>query len=135
MIDEGKVIAEGTADELKTRVGGEVLDLRVADRARVADAAGAVIGLGPGGAQVDNEAGQITVPVGGDGPAILTEAVRRLDAVGVALADLALRRPTLDDVFLALAGHAAEEASEDGEESKPVGGRRGRRRERARSES
>lgn len=135
VIDEGKVIAEGTADELKTRVGGEVLDLRVADRARVADAAGAVIGLGPGGAQVDNEAGQITVPVGGDGPAILTEAVRRLDAVGVALADLALRRPTLDDVFLALAGHAAEEASEDGEESKPVGGRRGRRRERARSES
>jgi ABC-2 type transport system ATP-binding protein len=65
------------------------------------------------------------VPVGDQGPAILTEAVRRLDRAGVALADIALRRPTLDDVFMALTGHAAEEAEQPKENGKR--GRRGRR--------
>ena len=114
MIDGGRVIAEGTSDELKTRVGGEVLALRVADRSRAPDAAGAVLGLGPGGGNVDNNTGEINVPVGTEGTAILTEAVRRLDDQGIQLADVGLRRPTLDDVFLALTGHAAEEA--DGEQ-------------------
>jgi ABC-2 type transport system ATP-binding protein len=114
VIDLGKVIAEGTSDELKVRVGGEVLDLRVRDRTRVASAAGAVLGLGPGGGQVDNDSGEIVIPAGNDGPAILTEAVRRLDAEGVVLSDIALRRPTLDDVFLRLTGHAAEEGQPDG---------------------
>jgi ABC-2 type transport system ATP-binding protein len=114
VIDLGKVIAEGTSDELKARVGGEVLALRVADRERAAEAAGEVLGLGPGGGNVDNNTGEITIPVGSDGTAILTEAVRRLDAQGIRLADIGLRRPTLDDVFLALTGHAAEGGSEDG---------------------
>lgn len=127
VIDEGRVIAQGTADELKTRVGGEVLSLRVSDRAKVPEAAGAVLGLGPGGGKVDNNTGEITLPVGSDGPAILTEAVRRLDAAGVRLSDIALRRPTLDDVFLALTGHAAQEMpGEDG--AGEEGGRRRRRR-------
>ncbi|MGQ0668658.1 MAG: ATP-binding cassette domain-containing protein [Actinomycetota bacterium] len=108
VIDVGKVIAEGTPDQLKARVGGEVLELRFTDRSQVAEAAGAVLGLGPGGGQVDNEAAQITIPVGEHGPQILTEAVRRLDASGVQPSDLALRKPTLDDVFLALTGRAAE---------------------------
>jgi len=130
VIDGGRVIAEGTSDQLKTRVGGEVLALRVADRSRAPDAAGAVLGLGPGGGNVDNNTGEINVPVGADGTAILTEAVRRLDDHGIQLADVGLRRPTLDDVFLALTGHAAEEAgveqpSEDGGRSK----RRDRKRE------
>ena len=130
VIDGGRVIAEGTSDELKSRVGGEVLALRVADRSRAPDAAGAVLGLGPGGGNVDNNTGEINVPVGTDGTAILTEAVRRLDTEGIKLADVGLRRPTLDDVFLALTGHAAEEAdgekpSEDGSRSK----RRDRKRE------
>ena len=125
VIDVGKVIAEGTSDELKTRVGGEVLAIRVADRSRVGEAAGAVLGLGPGGGAVDNNIGEVTVPVGDQGPAILTEAVRRLDAAGIALADIALRRPTLDDVFMALTGHAAEEAEQPKENGKR--GRRGRR--------
>jgi ABC-2 type transport system ATP-binding protein len=114
VIDLGKVIAEGTSDELKARVGGEVLALRVADRDRAPDAAGAVLGLGPGGGNVDNDTGEINVPVGTDGTAILTEAVRRLDTEGIRLADVGLRRPTLDDVFLGLTGHAAE-GGEDGD--------------------
>jgi ABC-2 type transport system ATP-binding protein len=131
VIDGGRLIAEGTSDQLKTRVGGEVLALRVADRSRAPDAAGAVLGLGPGGGNVDNNTGEINVPVGTDGTAILTEAVRRLDDHGIQLADVGLRRPTLDDVFLALTGHAAEEA--DGEQPSEDGGRskrRDRKRER-----
>jgi ABC-2 type transport system ATP-binding protein len=128
VIDHGRVIAEGTADELKTRVGGEVLALRVSDRSEVPAAAGAVLGLGPGGGKVDNNTGELTIPVGVDGPAILTEAIRRLDDEGVRLADVALRRPTLDDVFLSLTGRAAEEVpEEDGD-----GGDRSRRRRKAR---
>jgi len=111
-----------------------VLALRVADRDRAPDAAGAVLGLGPGGGNVDNNTGEINVPVGTDGTTILTEAVRRLDAEGILLADVGLRRPTLDDVFLGLTGHAAEgggdrdadgQATGDGDRSK-----RKRKRER-----
>jgi len=132
VIDGGRVIAEGTSDQLKARVGGEVLALRVADRGRAPDAAGAVLGLGPGGGNVDNSTGEINVPVGTEGTAILTEAVRRLDDQGIQLADVGLRRPTLDDVFLALTGHAAEEA--DGEQPSEDGRskRRDRKRERER---
>ena len=125
VIDGGRVIAQGTPDELKTRVGGEVLALRVQDRALVATAAGAVLGLGPGGGQTDSVTGEITIPVGADGTGILTEAVRRLDAERIVLADIALRRPTLDDVFLSLTGHAAEEL---GGEVEPDGARSRRKR-------
>jgi ABC-2 type transport system ATP-binding protein len=127
VIDYGKVIAEGTPDELKQRVGGEVLEVTVAERDRIGDAAGNILGLGPGGGQVDKESGRITIPVGDDGPAILTEAVRRLDTAHIRLSDIALRRPTLDDVFLALTGHAAEEAAQNGEAEPAKKGRRGRR--------
>ena len=131
VIDLGQVIAEGTSDELKGRVGGEVLALRVADRDRAAEAAGTVLGLGPGGGNVDNNTGEINVPVGSDGTAILTEAVRRLDAEGIKLADVALRRPTLDDVFLALTGHAAEQAEGDEPAAEEDRGKK-RKRERKR---
>lgn len=123
VVDVGRVIARGTPDELKARVGGEVLALRVSDRSQVPAAAGAVLGLGPGGGKVDNNTGEITIPVGPEGPRLLTEAVRRLDAEGIEIADIGLRRPTLDDVFLALTGHAAEEAP-----SAPPGARRRARR-------
>jgi len=139
VIDLGRVIAEGTSDELKSRVGGEVLALRVAERERAPDAAGAVLGLGPGGGNVDSNTGEINVPVGTDGTAILTEAVRRLDAEGIRLADVGLRRPTLDDVFLGLTGHAAEggeggdtdgEATGDGDRKSKRKRKRERERER-----
>jgi ABC-2 type transport system ATP-binding protein len=130
VIDNGSVIAEGTADELKLRVGGEVLGVRVADRSQVGDAAGAILGLGPGGGNVDNNTGEITLPVGSNGPLILTEAVRRLDEEKIELADIALRKPSLDDVFMSLTGHAAEqpESSDDAEESQDGGGRKNKRR-------
>ena len=131
VIDGGHVIAEGTSDELKDRVGGEVLEIRVANRERVGAAAGVVLGLGPGGGKADNNSGEITVPVGGEGTSILTEAVRRLDAEEIKLADIALRRPSLDDVFLSLTGHAAEggERAESGEGAQ----RRGRRKQKERT--
>ena len=128
VIDGGRVIARGTADELKARVGGEVLALRVSDRSRVPAAAGAVLGLGPGGGKVDNNTGELTIPVGTDGPRVLTEAIRRLDAEGIELADISLRRPTLDDVFLSLTGHAAEEVSAGDGEGDGDRVRRSRRR-------
>jgi ABC-2 type transport system ATP-binding protein len=126
VIDNGHVIAVGTADELKLRIGGEVLAMRVAERSQVASAAGAVLGLGPGGGKVDNNTGEITLPVGEEGTAILTEAIRRLDAEQIRLADIGLRRPSLDDVFLSLTGHTAEQAEERDGESRD-GGKRKRR--------
>src|SRR4029450_9864712 len=130
VIDGGRVIAEGTSDQLKARVGGEVLALRVADRSRAPDEAGAVLGLGPGGGNVDNNTGEINVPVGTDGTAILTEAVRRLDDHGIQLADAGLRPPTARRGLCARPRHAAEEAggdqpSADGDKPK----RRDRKRE------
>jgi ABC-2 type transport system ATP-binding protein len=125
VIDGGRVIAEGTTDELKSRVGGDLLALRVTDRARTADAAAAIADLGSGAPQVVAEAGEVSLPVA-KGASLLAEAVRRLDAAGLEISDLALRRPTLDDVFLALTGHLAEaDSDEDGPEPPPRG--RGRR--------
>jgi ABC-2 type transport system ATP-binding protein len=123
VIDGGKVIAEGTANELKSRVGGEVLAVRVSDRTKVAEAAGAVLGLGPGGGKVDNNTGELTVPVGTDGTAVLTEAVRRLDTEGIQIADIALRRPrsTMSSSRL---GHAAEAVEDERGSADDVGARR-----------
>jgi ABC-2 type transport system ATP-binding protein len=109
VIDRGQVIAAGTAEELKSRVGGDVVEFTVPDRSRVADASNAVTDLAEGEPTVDPASGSVAIRVGSRGSEALVETVRRLDAVGVASAGLALRRPSLDDVFLALTGHAAEE--------------------------
>jgi ABC-2 type transport system ATP-binding protein len=131
VIDGGRVIAEGTSDELKSRVGGDLLALRVADRSRVAEAAAAIADLGSGAPQVVAESGEVSLPVP-EGASVLAEVVRRLDAAGLEISDLALGRPSLDDVFLALTGHLAEAAGEDGEETEPPRGR-GRRPARSRA--
>jgi ABC-2 type transport system ATP-binding protein len=128
VIDAGRVIAEGTADELKLRIGGEVLAVRVTDRSMVGVAAGAVLGLAAGAGKVDNNTGELTLPVGSNGPAILTEAVRRLDEEKIELADIALRRPSLDDVFMSLTGHTAEESAATNDEDQDGGRRRRTRR-------
>jgi ABC-2 type transport system ATP-binding protein len=103
VIDHGKVIAEGTSDELKDRVGGERLEVRLHDPS---DEAKALEALGNG---AHGEFPVVIVPGGGN----VAQAVRTLDDAGVGIDDVALRRPTLDDVFLALTGHAAEEESDD----------------------
>jgi ABC-2 type transport system ATP-binding protein len=128
VIDKGHVIAEGVPEELKLRVGGELLAIRVADRTEVGPAAGALLSLGPGGGNADNNTGEITLPVGDAGTEILTEAVRRLDAEKIKLADIGLRRPSLDDVFLSLTGHAAEASDQDDGDKAAGDGRRKRRR-------
>ena len=112
VVDVGEVIAEGTSDELKSRVGGDVLEFRVPDRSQLDAAAGAARQAGSGEPKVDDHTGRVTVPVGGDGSAALMTLIRALDAASVGVSDLAMHRPTLDDVFLALTGHAAEDAAE-----------------------
>jgi ABC-2 type transport system ATP-binding protein len=108
VIDHGKSIAEGTADELKAQVGGERVEIVVATPADVATARTVLEQLAEGGVvEVDDHTRRITAPVTG-GAAVLTEALRRLDAADVGLHDVALRRPTLDDVFLTLTGHRTE---------------------------
>jgi len=129
VIDLGTVIAQGTSDELKDQIGGEVLELRVADPAHVGQAATVLAGVG-GTPVIDEAAGSFRIPVGVQGASLLSEVVRRLDDAGVKLADLALHRPTLDDVFLSLTGHTAEE--EGGGE---VATGRGRKRKRKQKEA
>jgi ABC-2 type transport system ATP-binding protein len=128
VIDHGLVIAAGTAEELKGRVGGDVLEFTVPDRGRIADAVAAIARVGEGEPHADAETGMINVGVGGRGSEALIDAVRSLDSAGVVTRGLTLRRPSLDDVFLALTGHAAEEGQ-------PGGRRRGRRRPGGRAEA
>ena len=128
VIDLGLVIAEGTSDELKDRIGGEVLELLVEERGETRRAADALVGVasGTGEMTVDEDNGQIRIPAGEEGPVVLLEATRRLDEAKVPLAGVALHRPTLDDVFMALTGHAAEDGA--AQEEAPAKPRRGRRR-------
>ncbi|HEU5002450.1 MAG TPA: ATP-binding cassette domain-containing protein [Actinomycetota bacterium] len=129
VIDGGRVIAEGTADELKSRVGGEVVEVLIADPGSLPTAVEHLSGLGVGAAQVDELTHRISIPAGQEGPALLAETVRRLDGAGVTFTDLAMRRPTLDDVFMALTGHAAEANGEaNGQANGQAKGRRGRGR-------
>jgi ABC-2 type transport system ATP-binding protein len=124
VIDKGLVIAEGTADQLKARIGGEVLEFRVVERERAGDAETLLDGRARDGIHVNHDDGHVSVPVGADGSTALIDTVRRFDSAGIEIADLALRRPTLDDVFLILTGHTAEEVAEPAE---PHRGRRDRR--------
>jgi len=112
VVDHGKVIAQGTSDELKTQVGGERLELTVKDPLQLEAATAVVAELGSGRVEVDRQTHSLTAPVTG-GAAVLTEALRRLDQGNIGLHDVGLRRPTLDDVSLTLTGHAAEETKEE----------------------
>jgi ABC-2 type transport system ATP-binding protein len=108
VIDHGRVIAEGTPDELKSRIGGDRIDVVVRDAGALPAAAGVVGRVCGADPEVDRDARRISAPVG-DRVATLTEVVRALDDAGLAAEDIALRRPTLDEVFLRLTGHRAGE--------------------------
>ena len=108
VIDHGKVIAQGTADELKLQVGGERLDLTVTDETTLERAGALLEPLGVGKPTLEPGRRSLLMPVTG-GARTLTEALRLLDDSGIALDDVGLRRPTLDDVFLTLTGRPAED--------------------------
>ena len=109
VIDHGTVIAEGSADQLKAQVGGERLEITVADPTQLKAARDLLEPLGVGKASLDEHRRSLLMPVSG-GAVVLTDALRTLDAAGIVLDDVGLRRPTLDDVFLSLTGHAADQA-------------------------
>ncbi len=110
LIDRGRAVARGTADELKRQVGGERLEIRISDGTRLDAAQRVLEALGEGPSHVDAEARQLSVAVAShDG--VLTRAIRELDTAGVHVDDIGFRRPTLDEVFLALTGHPAEESA------------------------
>jgi len=109
VIDHGKVIAEGTADQLKSQVGGERLEITVADGSQLVAARELLEPIGVGKAVLEDHRRSLLMPVSG-GAAVLTDALRRLDAAQIVLDDVGLRRPTLDDVFLSLTGHVTEQA-------------------------
>lgn len=118
VIDKGRVIATGTADQLKARIGGGRLELQVREGDDPRQLAGKLAGLGSGPPMVDIAERRVVLPVDA-GPTILAELAARLAASGLRIADLALRRPTLDDVFLALTGHAGSGTTnpeEDGDD-------------------
>jgi ABC-2 type transport system ATP-binding protein len=111
VIDHGAVIAEGTADELKHQVAVERLEVVLGPKADPAAALEALAPMGDGHAP-DVRDRVVTVPIGQRTGAIV-EAVRRLDSAGADVVDVTVRRPTLNDVFLTLTGHEAEEAARD----------------------
>jgi ABC-2 type transport system ATP-binding protein len=108
VVDHGKIIAQGTADELKDRIGGDVVEFVVPDAAERSTALEAVSQLTDNEPTLDDD-GTISLRVGHRGSEILIEVVRQLDVASIRSHGMSVRRPSLDDVFLALTGHAAEE--------------------------
>ena len=113
MIDHGKAIARGSADQLKSQIGGERVELVIESHSDLSGARETLTPFAVGEVIVDEQNRTLTAPVTG-GSGVLVEVLRRLDSRAVKVLDVALRRPTLDDVFLALTGHtaAAEGAAE-----------------------
>ncbi|HET9556274.1 MAG TPA: ATP-binding cassette domain-containing protein [Actinomycetota bacterium] len=111
VIDHGRVIAEGSPDQLKSKLGGDRIDV-VVQRADQLAATAAILGRAAGsGAEADPDTRRVSVPVR-DRVAALTDAAWALRDAGVAVEDIALRRPTLDEVFLHLTGQHTEPADE-----------------------
>jgi ABC-2 type transport system ATP-binding protein len=106
VVDKGQVVANGTADQLKNELGGDMIELRVRHASDVDDAAAALAMLASDGVSIDRSRGRITLPAP-DGPATLATALARLQDAHVGLDDIGIRRPSLDEVFLALTGHVA----------------------------
>jgi ABC-2 type transport system ATP-binding protein len=115
VIDRGHKIAHGTADELKAQVGGERVETVLASSADMAPAQAILAHFCAGDEiQADEQTRKLTVAVTG-GVDVLRQILQRLADANIHVADIGLRRPTLDDVFLSLTGHVAEEVAENGE--------------------
>lgn len=123
VLDHGNVIAKGTSNELKSQVGGDRIEIVVESAGDVANAAALIQEFGSAPAITEDLTKTILLPVAGGSTAIVN-IVRKLDENKISIADIALRRPTLDDVFLSLTGHVTENTEEV---SKPAKGRRGRK--------
>ncbi len=125
VVDHGRVIAEGSAAELKARLGGTVVEVVLSDDDAAASAAQALTGAGDASPMRDGAVVRLPTSAG---PATLTEVVRRLDAAEIEATGLQLRQPSLDDVFLSLTGHAAEQEEEN---KRPAKWRPGRPKEKS----
>ncbi|MFD0262560.1 ATP-binding cassette domain-containing protein [Kitasatospora indigofera] len=119
VVDHGKVIARGTADQLKAQIGGERVEVVVHRRDQVSEALAALAPYAKGDPAVEKNTRRITVPVSG-GAKVLADVIRELDTRSIEIDDIGLRRPTLDDVFLSLTGHAT--TAEDAENGGGAGG-------------
>jgi len=132
VIDHGSVIAEGTATDLKARLGATVIEVGFRDDADAMSAAGLLAAVG--GVDRDGKLVHVSVP-SGNGAGSMFDTVRTLDDAHLEPATLVMREPTLDDVFLSLTGHAAAEADGDGGGDGDGGAVKGRRSRRARSQA
>jgi ABC-2 type transport system ATP-binding protein len=133
VIDHGKAIAHGTSDELKRDVGGERIHVTVCSPDDVLCARQVLGRFAIGDVQVDEHGRTLLAPITGGAP-VLTQALRELDAEKVAINDVGLRRPTLDEVFLSLTGHTAEQSEEEAAEDETDASERREREEREEEE-
>jgi ABC-2 type transport system ATP-binding protein len=118
VLDHGSLIAEGTSDELKRKVGGEWIEVTLEDRSQISGAIDALTDIASGKPSCDDGV-VVRLPIESrDGR--IAEAVRRLDGAGISVEDLAVRQPTLDDVFISLTGHAAEHENGDGTQEREL---------------
>lgn len=119
VIDHGRAIAQGTADQLKDQIGGERVELVIESAANLGRAMETVNSFSTGEVVVDEQSRTLTAPVTG-GSGVLVEVLRQLDSNSVKVLEFALRRPTLDDVFLTLTGHGAENGNSEQPQKKKV---------------
>ncbi|MEU9878184.1 ATP-binding cassette domain-containing protein [Streptomyces phaeochromogenes] len=126
VVDQGRVIARGTADQLKARTGGERVEVVVHEREHIETASEVLRGFGKGDTTVEQHTRKLTVPVTG-GAKLLAEVIRELDTRGIEIDDIGLRRPTLDDVFLSLTGHHAEADDQENGTDEDAKGHKGKK--------
>jgi ABC-2 type transport system ATP-binding protein len=119
VIDQGRVIAEGSPDQLKSKLGGDRLEVVVSRADQLAAAAATVARAAGAPAEAEPDTRRVGAPVR-DRVASLTEAARALHAAGIAVEDIALRRPTLDEVFLHLTGHQPRPADDEARQEVPA---------------
>src|SRR5439155_25238572 len=115
VLGHGRVIAAGASEELKAEIGGQVVEARPIDRGDLQPVARILAEVAGAEGSIDQDSQLVTVPV--PDPGLLRTASRALDEAGIVVAGLALRRPSLDEVFLALTGPTAEDGTDDSERS------------------